>query len=108
MPLASSINKAKFDQKVRLGRSLIERREPHSFGSRQSSEFRVYSSLTRQTDRDSPISRSLASNFWQSPKGGAGWQVRGVESRGLAESQHIAQASRLHGRRRRGVSGTGR
>eukprot|EP00964_Phaeocystis_antarctica_P028183 scaffold15891_cov48-Phaeocystis_antarctica.AAC.2 len=28
-----------------------------------SSEFRVYSSLTRQTDQDSPISRSLASNF---------------------------------------------
>ena len=25
----------------------------------QSSEFRVYSSLTRQTDQDSPISRSL-------------------------------------------------
>eukprot|EP00964_Phaeocystis_antarctica_P025198 scaffold14143_cov36-Phaeocystis_antarctica.AAC.1 len=29
----------------------------------QSSEFRVYSSLTRQTDQDSPISRSLASNL---------------------------------------------
>ena len=27
------------------------------------SEFRVYSSLTRQTDQDSPISRSLASNW---------------------------------------------
>ena len=26
------------------------------------SEFRVYSSLTRQTDQDSPMSRSLASN----------------------------------------------
>ena len=29
-----------------------------------SSEFRVYSSLTRQTDQDSPISRSLASNVF--------------------------------------------
>eukprot|EP00964_Phaeocystis_antarctica_P002929 scaffold1548_cov50-Phaeocystis_antarctica.AAC.6 len=28
----------------------------------QSSEFRVYSSLTRQTDQDSPMSRSLVSN----------------------------------------------
>eukprot|EP00964_Phaeocystis_antarctica_P083909 scaffold52833_cov40-Phaeocystis_antarctica.AAC.1 len=32
------------------------------FRPSQSSEFRVYSSLTRQTDQDSPISRSLASN----------------------------------------------
>jgi len=35
---------------------------PCYFAIVQSSEFRVYSSLTRQTDQDSPISRSLASN----------------------------------------------
>ena len=36
---------------------IVERKQPKPYR-----EFRVYSSLTRQTDQDSPISRSLASN----------------------------------------------